>query len=161
MVVGQRGGTGYVLATDGVHVGKGKVNPNYQIARDITGNHANLLLVASKEIRTARPQQMTAPSALWGTATLSIFRQQTTVYASICQVLYSCTSRVQAGPSKPEVRYMGERSDEPLTRKVDEERRTTRGISRPLLSSVPVSLQLPRWARFTRTASQPGFTVSP
>ena len=27
-VVGQKGGTGYVLATDGVHVGKGEVNPN-------------------------------------------------------------------------------------------------------------------------------------
>ena len=84
----------------------------------------NLLLVASKEIRTARPQQMTAPSALWGIATLSVFKRRTTVYASICRVLYSCMSCVQAGPSKPEVWYMGECSDKPLTQKGngDEER---------------------------------------
>ena len=84
MVIGQRGGTRYVLATDGVHAEKGEINPNYRTVHDITGDHANLLLVASKEIQTARPQQMTAPSALWRTATLSVFRRRTTVYASIC-----------------------------------------------------------------------------
>ena len=57
---------------------------------------------------------------------------------------------------------MGERSDEPLTRKgMKEENDERGGISRPLLSRVPSSLQLPRWARFTRTASRLGFTVSP
>ena len=59
---------------------------------------------------------MTAPSALWGTATLSVFRWQTTIYTSICRVLYSCTSHVQAGPSKPEVRYGVEYSNKSLTR---------------------------------------------
>ena len=116
-VVGQREGTRYILATDGVHVEKDEINLNYRTAHDITGDHTNLLLVVSKEIRTARPQQMMAPSALWGIATLSVFRWRTTVYASVCRVLYSCTSRVQAGPSKPEVRYGIEHSNKPLTQK--------------------------------------------
>ena len=68
-----------VLATDIVHAGEGEINTSYQTVCDITGDHANLFLVASKEIRTTRPQWMMAPSALWGTATLSIFRWRTTI----------------------------------------------------------------------------------
>ena len=68
-----------VLAIDIVHAGEGEINTSYQTVCDITGDHANLFLVASKEIRTTRPQWMTAPSALWGTATLSVFRWQITI----------------------------------------------------------------------------------
>ena len=64
---------------DVVHAGEGKINTSYQTVRDITDDHANLFLVVSKEIQTTRPQWMTAPSALWGTATLSVFRQWTTI----------------------------------------------------------------------------------
>ena len=62
-----------ILAMDIVHTGEGEINTSYQTVCDITGNHVNLFLVALKEVQTARPQQMMAPSALWEIATLSVF----------------------------------------------------------------------------------------
>ena len=68
-----------ILAMNIVHTGEGEINTSYQTVHDIIDNHTNLFLVASKEVWTARPQRMTAPSALWEIATLSIFRWWTTI----------------------------------------------------------------------------------